>query len=143
MLLDEADDAWWTKRTREATRAERAAWTFLADEARPIVEGETETVWHTFLGGRVNNLLSRLLEERLGEQVVPGNLAIKLRGDAARSGAAVREATRALLAEGAVTEADAMRHVDGCARGELSRFQPCLPEELALRFLSRRLVELP
>jgi ATP-dependent Lhr-like helicase len=143
LLLDEADDVWWTKRAREAMRAERAAWTFLADEARPIVDGETETVWHTFLGGRANNLLARMLQERLGEQVVPGNLAIKLRGEAARSGTAVREATRALLAPGAVSEADAIRHVEGCARGELSRFQPCLPEELALRFLSRRLVELP
>lgn len=142
-LLDEAEDVWWTKRAREAMRAERATWSFLADEPRPIVEGETETVWHTFLGGRVNNLLARMLTERLGEQVVPGNQSIKLRGEAARSGAAVRQATRALLEEGAVTEADAMRHAEGCARGELSRFQPCLPEELLLRFLARRVVELP
>jgi hypothetical protein len=68
---------------------------------------------------------------------------VKLRGDAAVSAAAVREAARALMVSGAVTEADAMRHAASCARGELSKFQPCLPEALELRFLSRRLVELP
>jgi ATP-dependent Lhr-like helicase len=142
-LLDDAEDAWWTNRARDALRAERAGWAFLADEAMPMVEGENEIVWHTFLGGRANNLLARMLGERLGEQVVPGNLAIKVRGEAARSGVAVREATRALLAEGAITEADAMRHAAGCVRGALSKFQPCLPEELEVRFLARRVVEVP
>ena len=50
----------------------------------PLVEGDDETVWHTFLGGKANNLLARMLEERLGEHVVPGNMAIKVRGAAAR-----------------------------------------------------------
>jgi len=142
-LLDDEEDAWWTKRAREAMRVERASYAFLADEVMPIVEGETESVWHTFLGGRANNLLARLLEERLGEQVVAGNLAIKVRGGATRSVVALREAVRALTVPGAIREADAMRHAAGCARGELSKFQPCLPEELELRFLARRVVELP
>lgn len=142
-LVDTADDPWWSRRAREAMRGERAAQAFLADEAMPLVEGLDEAVWHTFLGGRANHLLARLLEERLGAQVIPGNLAIKLRGDAARSGVAVREAIRALTAPGAVTEADAMRLAATCAREPLSRFQPCLPEELELRFLARRVVEVP
>ncbi|MDC3959011.1 DEAD/DEAH box helicase [Polyangium jinanense] len=142
-LLDEAEDPWWTKRAREAMRAERAANVFLADEAMPVMESAGEIVWHTFLGGRANNLLAKLLEERLGSLVVPGNMAIKVRGGAARSGAAVREAIRALRAPGAVTEADAVRFAASCAREPLSKFQPCLPEELELRFLARRVVEVP
>lgn len=142
-LLDTADDPLWTSRAREAMRAERAAHAFLDDEPMPLVEGTNELVWHTFLGGRANHLLARLLEERLGPHVIPGNLAVKVRGDAALSGAAVREAIRALLTPGAVTESDAARHAASCARGELSKFQPCLPPELELRFLARRLLELP
>ncbi|MGK3964060.1 DEAD/DEAH box helicase [Sorangium sp. So ce118] len=142
-LLDTAEDAWWTKRAREAMRAERASHAFLDDAPMPIVEGLNDIVWHTFLGGRVNNLLARLLEERLGEQVVPGNRSIKIRGGAARSAVAVRDATRALLAPGAITEADARRHAAGGAREALSKFQPCLPEELEIQFLARRVVELP
>ncbi len=142
-LLDDREDPWWTKRTIAAMRAERESYAFLKDEAMPITTEGDELVWHTFLGGRANNLLARLLAERLGQHVVPGNLVIKLKGGAASSLAAVRSETRALLQPGAVTEADAMRHAESCARGALSKFQPCLPEELELRFLARRLVELP
>lgn len=140
-LVDAAEDAWWTARAREAMRGERAAHAFLHEEPMPLIEGKDELVWHTFLGGRANHLLARLLEERLGPHVVPGNLSIQMRGDAALSVAAVREATRALLSPGAITEHDATRHAASCARGELSKFQPCLPEELELRFLARRIVE--
>lgn len=142
-LLDTTEDPFWTARTKEAMRAERAAHTFLADEEMPLIEGKDELVWHTYLGGRINHLLARLLEERLGPTVIPGNLSVKLRGDAALSSAAVREATRALLAPGAITDDDTTRHAASCARGQLSRFQPCLPEDLELRFLARRLVERP
>ena len=142
-LLDDAEDAWWTQRARTAMRAERERWMFLDEDPMPLVEAENEIVWHTFLGGKANNLLARMLEEQLGEHVVPGNMAIKMRGGAAQSGTAVRDASRALMAEGAITEADAMRHAAGCARGALSKFQPCLPEELELRFLARRVVEVP
>ncbi len=66
-----------------------------------------------------------------------------MRGNAAESGVAVREAMRALLVPGAVTDADAQRFAESCTREPLSKFQPCLPEELELRFLARRVVELP
>jgi ATP-dependent Lhr-like helicase len=143
-LLDSAEDPWWTRRAREAMRGERAGHVFLEDEEMPLVEeGPDEVVWHTYLGGRTNNLLARLLEERLGAHVIPGNPTIKLRGDAARSVVAVREAIRALSAPGAVTEDDALRFAPTFAREPLSKFEPCLPEELLLRFQARRLVELP
>lgn len=142
-LLDTTVDDAWTARARDAMKAERASHTFLADDPMPVVEGTDETTWHTFLGGRANNLLARMLQERLGEHVTPSNLTIKLKGRAALSTAAIREATRALLAPGAVTESDAMRHAASCTRARLSKFQPCLPEELELRFLARRVVELP
>ena len=140
-LLDAAEDPWWTARTKEAMRAERAAHAFLEDEPMPLVEGKDELVWHTFLGGRANHLLARMLEERVGPHVVPGNLSIKLRGDAVLSVAAVRGAMRALLAPGGITEGDAVRHAASCARGEMSKFQACLTEEMERRFLARRLLE--
>lgn len=142
-LIDDSIDPWWTKRAGIAMRTERESYAFLRDEAMPIVDEGDELVWYNFLGGRVNNLLARLLEERLGQHVTSSNILIKLKGGAASSTSAVRQATRALLEPGAVTEADAMRHVESCSRGALSKFQPCLPEELELRFLARRLVELP
>jgi hypothetical protein len=70
-------------------------------------------------------------------------MAIKVRGEAARSMVAVRDETRALLMAGTVTEADAIRHAASCSKNTLSKFQPCLPEALELRFLARRLLELP
>ena len=38
---------------------------------------------------------------------------------------------------------DAIAHVSELVRRPLSKFQPCLPPELAARFLARRLLELP
>lgn len=143
LLLDESEDAWWSKRAREAMRTERASYVFLADEAMPIIESSDEIEWYTFLGGRANNLLAKLLEERIGPHVVAGNLTIKVRGNAATSGVAAREAMQELLEPGAVTQKDAQRFAASCTRDTLSKFQPCLPEELELRFLARRVVELP
>ena len=140
-LLDAAEDPWWTKRAREAMRTERASNAFLADEPMPVVESSGEVEWFTFLGGRANNLLAKLLEERLGPHVTAGNLGIKVRGEAAQSGVAVRGAIRELSQFGAVTDADARRFAASCTRAQLSKFQPCLPEALELRFLARRVVE--
>ncbi len=142
-LLDETEDPWWTKRAREAMRTERAGYSFLTDEPMPITESSSEIEWHTFLGGRTNNLLAKLLEERLGPHVVAGNLGIKVRESAAESGVAVREAIRTLLVPGAVTEIDAERFAASCTREPLSKFQPCLPEKLEMKFLARRVVQLP
>jgi ATP-dependent Lhr-like helicase len=144
-LVDDAVDGWWTKRAMRAMLDERGAHLFLRDEPMPMVPDTTSdgVVWYNYLGGRVNNLLARMLSERLGDHVTPGNFKITFKGGAARSAAAMRSETRALLEPGAVTEADAMRHAESCARGALSKFQPCLPEELELRFLARRLVALP
>jgi ATP-dependent Lhr-like helicase len=141
LLLDNTEDPWWTKRAQAAMRTERAGYAFLADEAMPVIESSGDIEWFTFLGGRANNLLAKLLEERVGEHVTAGNLSIKVRGKAAESGIAVREAIRALLEPGAVTQADAQRFAESCTRAPLSKFQPCLPEELELRFLARRVVE--
>ncbi len=143
VLLDSVEDVGWTTRAKLAMRTERERFAFLEDEEMPLRNEGDEVVWYTFLGGRANNLLGRMLEERLGQHVVPGNLAIKLKGGAASSLAEARSAARELLVPGAVTETDAMRHAESFARGGLSKFQPCLPQELELRFLARRLVELP
>lgn len=108
------------------------------DEAQPFHWRRAELGWYTFAGGAVNNLLSRLLTERLGSSVTSSNLQIRLRDQAAVSETAVRDEARKLGEPGGITHADAMRLVGDVARERLSKFQPCLPEDLERRFLARR-----
>jgi hypothetical protein len=68
---------------------------------------------------------------RLGKQVISRDTCITLKEDAARSMAGVREVLRDLSARRGPTIEDAGRHAEGAgARGRMSKFDPCLPEEL-------------
>lgn len=97
----------------------------------------------TFGGGKANNLLARVLEEALGEKVVVDNLYLGFRGDAARSDAAIRAALAALRLAARPSHADALRLAAGCARGRLSKFQPCLPPRLESELLAESLTDAP
>lgn len=138
VLLDDIRDPWWTARAFECMRSYRSDHTFVHDEPQPFHWRRAELGWYTFAGGAMNNLLSRLLLERLGSSVTAGNLVVRLRDQAATSEAAVRDEARKLNEPGGVTAEDAMRLVGDFARERLSKFQPCLPEELERRFLARR-----
>jgi ATP-dependent Lhr-like helicase len=97
----------------------------------------------TFGGGKANNLLARVLEEQLGEKVVVDNLYLGFRGDAARSDAAIRPALSALRLASRPSHDDALRLAEGCARGRLSKFQPCLPPRLESELLAESLTDAP
>lgn len=143
LIVSDDVDPWWSRRASAEISAFRAEHAFCADSDMPLVQLPDRVVWHTFLGGKANNLLARLLEERLGEKVVPGNFSIELTETSAESFSAVNTAIRELMAPDAITHQDTLRHAEACVRGRLSKFQPCLPRELELNFLSRRVVEIP
>ncbi len=144
VLLDDDRDVDWTTRAFEAMQAIRAEHAFVHDEERPVHRQKGSPVWFTFLGTRANNLLSRVLREKLGGgEVTADHLCIRFRGDAGKSDVAVRDAIREVMGPGAVTDDDAIAHVDELVRRPLSKFQPCLPPALEARFLARRLLELP
>ncbi len=143
LLVDDQADACWSPRAKKKIEEHRAEHEFLHDEPRPLVTVGSDVRWYSFFGGKANNLLARLLREQLGDTVTPGNLFIAFRDDAAKSDVAIRDEIRKLLQPGAVTWDDAARFADSFARDPLSKFQPCLPERLELRFLARRLMELP
>jgi hypothetical protein len=109
----------------------------------PLREHADRIEWHTYLGGRANNLLARLLVEKLGGTAISDNFVLTMKDDAAKSLAAAREVTADLLRPGHITHEDALRHADSCARGRLSKFQPCLPSGLEREFLASRLLEIP
>ena len=147
VLLDDVRDPEWTTRAFEAMKAIRSEHSFVHDEERPVHRQKGSPVWFTFLGTRANNLLSRVLREKLAAEVTAevtaDHLCIRFRGEAAKSDVAVRDAIREVMAPGAVTADDAIAHVSELVRRPLSKFQPCLPPELEARFLARRLLELP
>lgn len=95
----------------------------------------------TFGGGKANNLLARVLEEKLGEKVVVDNLYIAFRGDAAQSESAIRLALTELRREQRPNHADALRLAESCVRGRLTKFQPCLPPRLESELLAEVLTD--
>ncbi|MCP4502881.1 MAG: DEAD/DEAH box helicase [Deltaproteobacteria bacterium] len=143
LLAEENADEWWTPRAQKELASYRASHAFVHDEERPLVQRKSEYRWYSFLGGRVNNLLARLLEERLGSRVLPGNLMLTFKEDAAKSEVAIRQEIAELMQPGAVTWDDAIRYADTISNENLSKFQPCLPERLELLFLAKRVFELP
>ena len=136
-------DPWWSERAERELKDLRDQHAFCLSDDRPFVETSGRVTWFTFLGGKANNLLARLLEERLGNSVSPGNLEITFRYEAANSMAGIYAATRELLTPGNISDDDMMRHADGCARAPMSKFQKCLPESLELKFLAKKLLARP
>lgn len=140
VLLHEGDEAGWLTRTAalELASMRESYGGLLEFGAAPLEDHSDGVQWHTFAGGAVNRLLAAGLEARSGKKWVAGNLSLRCKdlpvtaaGDAIRSLADQNW-------EG--TAADAAR---GMARGMLSKFQPCLPEDAEDRLLAERLFDLP
>ena len=102
--------------------------------------GGSLRLW-TFAGGRANNLLAKVFESLLGEKVTANNLALRFREKAGESEVAIRQAIERLRAEGRPDEGDALRFAASCARGRLSKFEPCLPDGLAAAYLAELLTD--
>ena len=102
----------------------------------PLEELDEGVQWHTFAGGAVNRLLAAGLASKTGTKWVAGNLSVKATGVTLL---VAREAISALpslaWAELAV---DAARHM---ARGQVSKFQPCLPAGAEDRLLAGKLLD--
>jgi ATP-dependent Lhr-like helicase len=94
--------------------------------------------WHTFAGGGVNRLLSGGLQALTGLPWIAGNLSVRCK-DAVPDSALC--AIESLV--GQDWEQLAASAARGMARGSLSKFQPCLPEEAENHLLAERLLDLP
>jgi hypothetical protein len=63
------------------------------------------------------------------------------RAGAAESEAAIRQAIAELRRDGRPNHDDAVRLAEGCARGRLTKFQPCLPPRLESELLAEVLTD--
>jgi ATP-dependent Lhr-like helicase len=142
VLTSGDEDACWSKRAREKIGSQRQEYAFLSDEGLSLREVAGGLQLWTFAGGRANNLLAKTLEELIGAKVSAHNLWISFRERAGLSAVAIRQALERLRAEERPNEADALRHAASCARGRLSKFQPCLPDRLQARFLASVLMDI-
>jgi ATP-dependent Lhr-like helicase len=102
------------------------------------MQSPCERAWHTFAGGAVNRLLAAGLEAKSGHRWVAGNLSIRCKEVALAAANQSLQALRELDWERIATAA-----ARDMARGLLTKFQPCLPEEAEDRLLAERLLDLP
>jgi ATP-dependent Lhr-like helicase len=138
VLLHEGQEgAWLSKSAAAELAALRDSYDGLLGEGTAPLEDHPDGVqWHTFAGGAVNRLLAAGLEQKSGKKWVAGNLSIRCKDIAL---AAASDAVRSLSSlNWEHVAADAAREM---ARGMLSKFQPCLPEEAEDRLLSERLLD--
>ncbi|NPC68934.1 DEAD/DEAH box helicase [Corallococcus exiguus] len=137
LLHEKQEGAWLSKAAAAELDVVRDSYDGLLEEGTAPFEDHPDGVqWHTFAGGAVNRLLAAGLEHKSGKKWVAGNLSLRCKdiaftaaGDAIRSLADLNWERVA---------AHAAREM---ARGMLSKFQPCLPEEAEDRLLSERLLD--
>jgi ATP-dependent helicase Lhr and Lhr-like helicase len=134
LVDDELDDV-WSKRMQDVVTMMRAEHGFLRDAVSPMVVSAGEITWWTWAGGRANLVLAQMIEKDLGGKVVVRNESITCKDAAGESIAALQlwrsEASRA----GRPAEPEVLALADGAVRYQVSKFQPCLPEELVSRLL--------
>ncbi|WP_437915110.1 DEAD/DEAH box helicase [Sorangium sp. So ce302] len=140
VLRHERHEGAWLSRVASTELASmRESYDGLLEEGTAPLEDHPDGVqWHTFAGGAVNRLLAAGLEQKTGKKWVAGNLSLRCKdipftaaGDAIRS---LADLNWERVAAGAARE---------MARGMLSKFQPCLPEEAEDRLRSERLLDQP
>jgi ATP-dependent Lhr-like helicase len=141
VLLDDGDDAGWSRRAVERMAAVRDARAQEAEAGRALLPDGDGLAWWTFAGGKVNHLLAKVLEGELGEKVTADNLRVRFKGEAGKSAAAVQDAIEALARDGRPTEADALAVVAEIVRGRVSKFQACVTAEMAARLMVGRVVD--
>lgn len=135
----EQEARWLTRRAAADVASMRNSYAgLLAAGSAPLEDHPDGVQWHTFAGGAVNRLLAAGLERRSGKKWVAGNLSVRCKD---LSMAAAADAIRSL------GELDWERVSAGAARdmarGMLSKFQPCLPEDAEDRLLAERLLDQP
>ncbi len=137
VLVGDDNDPSWSRRAVTALGVQREEHAFLDDGPVPLEEAsDGRTRWWTFAGGAGNRVLAGLLEQELGERVVPGNTSITFALEAATSTVAIRDAIDALAARTLVWD-DVVRLVHATQRSRVSKFQPCLPPALEQGLIAR------
>ncbi|WP_437907571.1 DEAD/DEAH box helicase [Sorangium sp. So ce327] len=133
------EGAWLSRAAATELASMRESYDGLLEEGTAPLEDHPDGVqWHTFAGGAVNRLLAAGLEQKTGKKWIAGNLSLRCKdipftaaGDAIRS---LADLNWERVAAGAARD---------MARGMLSKFQPCLPEEAEDRLRSERLLDQP
>jgi ATP-dependent Lhr-like helicase len=138
LLQEGLEDGWLTRTAALELKELRGSYADVLEDGNAPLEDQSDGVtWHTFAGGAVNRLLAAGLEAKCGKRWIAGNLSLHCK-DLPMTGA--RDAVRQLPAleweRVAATAARAM------ARGLISKFQPCLPQDAEDRLLAERLLDL-
>jgi ATP-dependent helicase Lhr and Lhr-like helicase len=141
VLVDGLDDPIWSQRARTAINKLREQHRFLRDDDVPLVRDDHRATWWTFAGGKTNDLIAALLQQRLGAKVSASNLKISLSPEAAKSDVAFRQALQALAKPGAIAQRSAAALLPKQALNRLSKFQPCLPPEIERELAVRSLLD--
>jgi ATP-dependent Lhr-like helicase len=141
VLTSEEDSPDWSQRAKTKVAELKAEYDLVPGENLELRADAYGLKLWTFAGGKANNLLARVLESSLGGKVTADNLSISFREAAAASEVAILGALDRLRAAGRPDHEDALRFAKGCARGRLSKFQPCLPERLEAELLAEALTD--
>jgi ATP-dependent Lhr-like helicase len=132
---EEAD--WLTPEAAAELAALREEYEGLVEpEVTALEDAADAVIWHTFAGARINRLLAAALTAADGQRWRVGNLGLSAKG------AARADVSRVITAlRGAPLAPLALEVADSFVRGELSKFQPCLPERAERRLLAERLLD--
>jgi ATP-dependent Lhr-like helicase len=138
LLHELQESAWLSPVAARELGCLRESYAGVLEEGTATLEDRTDGItWHTFAGGAVNRLLAAGLEANTAKKWVAGNLSIRCKDV---SMTAAREAVDRLagldwphIASGAAR---------GMARGAISKFQPCLPEDAEDKLLAEKLLDL-
>lgn len=139
VLIEPAEEASWLTRSASLELdALREGYADLLETGTAPLETDASGVqWHTFAGAAVNRLLAAGLQKHTGQKWQAGNLSVRCKDIA---GPAASEAIAGLL--GLDWENIAVEAAHDMARGVVSKFQPCLPQEAEDRLLAERLLDL-
>ncbi|MCG5052493.1 MAG: DEAD/DEAH box helicase [Myxococcales bacterium] len=141
VLVSEDEPEAWSQRTRRKFKELRQEHAFVEEHGDTLEPSPSGFRLWTFAGGKRNNLLAKTLSGLLGDKISNNNLYISFSDQAGKSEVAIRQVLERLKMESRPNEADALRLASSCARGQLSKFEPCLPDGLLERFLAEMLTE--
>jgi ATP-dependent Lhr-like helicase len=139
LLTPGPEVAWLTTVAARSLNELREGYGGVLEEGSTALEDHgSEVQWHTFAGGGINRLLAAGLESLTGDRWVVGNLTLKSKVPGLVK---ARDAVRKLRSLD--WEALATTAAHDLARGRISKFQPCLPQEAENRLLAERLLDVP
>jgi ATP-dependent Lhr-like helicase len=137
VLADDADCPWLLSSAAMEIESLRLGYGNVVPEGRSAIEIAPEGVtWHTFAGGAINALLAEALE-RCGGRWKRGNLAVSTDDKHAAAGAVTAIAGLASMDLAAVARDAAT----GLTAGNITKFQPCLPEAMEAELIVARVFD--